>query len=132
MLKKPDYGEFIESAADLLETIRVKGRKMNVKIVIASGKQGDFYVAIAPSIMVSGYGDTEEEAQISFDENMEVFCEDMMSLNLDEREAEFRRLGFAKERYHNKNFSKYYVDENGVLQGIEPNSLRTRVLEKAI
>ena len=63
---------------------------------------------------------------------MEVFCEDMMSLNLDEREAEFRRLGFAKERYHNKNFSKYYVDENGVLQGIEPNSLRTRVLEKAI
>ncbi len=132
MIEKTIYEEFSEAPQNLIETVRIKGNQINVRVVIASGKEGDFFVAIAPSIMVSGYGDSEEEAQKSFDENMEVFCEDIMSLNPKERDIEFRRLGFAKERFHNKNFSKSYVDENGVLQGIEPQSLKKRVLEKVI
>ena len=132
MAIKTDYGQPSETPPEMVETIRIKGNRLNIKFVSVSGKEGDYFVMVAPSIMVSGYGMTEEDAQSSFDENIEVFCEDIMAMTQEEREIEFRRLGFAKVPYHNKDYSKAYVDENGVLQGIEPESLKTRLVEKAI
>src|SRR6478672_8196653 len=99
MIKKTIFGEPSDTPPDVVETIRIKGNKVNLKVVTVSGKEGDFFVAIAPSIMVSGYGDTEDEAEKSLDENIEVFCEDIIALDQDEREQEFRRLGFAKVPY---------------------------------
>ena len=55
----------------------------------------------------------------SLDENMETFCEDFMKLNNEQRKSELTKLGFSQVPYHTKNFSKLYVDENGLLQGLE-------------
>ena len=132
MIKKTFLSEPSKMPLDVKETIRIKKGHIQIKIVEVSGKEGDFFVVIAPSIRVSGYGQTEEEANEAFAENMETFCEDLNGLSNDERDAELRKMGFSKEMFHNKNFSKAYVDENGVLQGIEPQSLKRRVLETTI
>jgi predicted RNase H-like HicB family nuclease len=39
-------------------------------------QQGDYYVAYCPSLNLSSYGDTIEEAKIGFDEVMEAYLED--------------------------------------------------------
>ncbi|WP_051220720.1 hypothetical protein [Flavobacterium filum] len=101
------------------DTVRIKGGILTVQATVISGKEGEHFVSIIPSLMISGYGSTEEEAMESLDENMETFCEDFMKLNQDQRKSELIKLGFTQVRYHSKNFSKLYVDENGLLQGLE-------------
>jgi len=117
---------------EIKESIRIKGSTMKVRVLTSSGKDGDFFVVVSPALLVSGYGSTEEEASSSFKENLETFCHDLMSLEQEQRDLELRKLGFTKEKYHNKNFSKAYVDENGVLQGLERSTLRTSMLEAVV
>lgn len=111
------------------EHIRIKGAFATFKFVIARGKEGDYYVVVAPSVLVSGYATTEEDARQAFDENVETFFNDLMQLNSEQRKLELRKLGFQQEKFHTKNFSKVYVDKDGVLQGIEPETLEISTLE---
>lgn len=111
-----------------IETIRITKAGIHVKVVRATGKEGDFYVCIAPSIQVSGYGRTKQEAQESFEANMHLFCDDLMRLHTKDREHQLRILGFKKELFKHKNFSKTYVDKNGELH-FEAGTLETNVLE---
>ena len=101
------------------DTLRIKGHILTVEGTVISGKDGDYFVSIVPSLMISGYGSTEQEATDSLDENMETFCEDFMKLNHEQRKSELIKLGFAPVPFHSKNFSKLYIDENGLLQGLE-------------
>lgn len=119
----------ISDLKDLIQLIRISRKGITVKIVIVSGKEGDHFVTLAPSINVSGYGRTREEADSSFDENMEVFLDDIMALSKEEREREILKLGFEKEHLKNKNFSKAYLDENGVLKNFEAGTLKKSVIE---
>lgn len=115
---------------DIKETVRIKGNTLSIKILSATGKEGEHFVTVSPALLVSGYGATEEEAKKSFEENLRLFCEDFLKLNPTQREAELFKLGFAKVKFHNKDYSKSYVDENGVLQGFEPGTLRAAMLEE--
>ena len=117
---------------DIKESIRIKGNNIKIKVLISSGKDGDHFVAVSPALLVSGYGDTEEEAKQSFQENIETFCHDLIKLSPEQKITELRKLGFSQEKYFNKNFSKVYVDENGVLQGLEPSTLKTSMLEATV
>lgn len=101
------------------DTLRIKGGVLTVEATVISGKDGEHFVSIVPSLMISGYGSTEQEAMDSLDENMETFCEDFMKLSNEQRKSELIKLGFSQVRYHTKNYSKMYVDENGLLQGLE-------------
>lgn len=115
---------------DIKETVRIKGNTLSIKILSATGKEGEHFVTVSPALLVSGYGATEEEAKKSFEENLRLFCEDFLKLNPTQREAELFKLGFAKVKFHNKDYSKSYVDENGVLQSFEPGTLRAAMLEE--
>jgi hypothetical protein len=115
---------------DIKETVRIKGNTLSIKILSATGKEGEHYVTVSPALLVSGYGSTEEEAKQSFEENLKLFCGDFMKLNQVQRESELFKLGFAKVKFQNKDYSKAYVDENGVLQGFEPGTLRAAMLEE--
>ncbi len=117
---------------DIIETVRIKGDTISIKAIVATGKEGNQFIAVSPAILVSGYGNSKEEAQQSFQENLELFCQDLLELTNEKREEELVKLGFAKVKYHNKNFSKSYVDENGVLQGFEPGTLKTSMLEATV
>ncbi len=101
------------------DTLRIKGGVLTVEATVISGKDGEHFVSIIPSLMISGYGSTEQEAMDSLDENMETFCEDFMKMSNEQRKTELIKLGFSQVPYHTKNFSKLYVDENGLLQGLE-------------
>lgn len=117
---------------EIKESIRIKGEELTIKVLTSSGKDGDFFVLISPSLSVSGYGKSEEEAKDSFKLNLELFCHDLMTLKKDERDLELKKLGFQREKYHTKNFSKAYIDENGVLQGLEKSTVRTTMLEAVV
>jgi len=117
---------------EIREFIRLKGDKLNIKVLTASGKDGDSFVIISPTLLVSGYGSNEIEAKESFQHNMELFCKDYLDLTSEQKENYMRKLGFSKEKYRNKNFSKLYVDENGVLQGLEQSTLKTSMLEATV
>lgn len=111
------------------DTLRFDKGKLKVRVVIFTGKEGDYFVTISPSLNVSGYGKTKQESQDSFHENVMVFCEDLTSLPKTQIEEELRNLGFKQERFHHKNFSKIYVDENGTLQNFEAGTLERHVHE---
>lgn len=101
------------------DTLRIKGGVLTVEATVISGKEGDHFASIVPSLMISGYGSTEQEATDSLDENMETFCEDFMKLSDEQRNSELIKLGFSQVLCSTKNFSKLYVDENGLLKGLE-------------
>jgi predicted RNase H-like HicB family nuclease len=117
---------------DIKESVRIKENNVTIKVMTFTGKDGDYFVSVSPALLVSGYGATEEEATESFKENIETFCEDLLKLSPEKRNTELSKLGFNQERYHQKNYSKAYVDENGVLQGLEPTTLKTSMLEATV
>lgn len=107
------------------EYIKLKSKKMKMRLITVSGKEADFFIVIAPSIMVSGYGETADKAKDSFEYNLNVFCEDMMRISNAKRNEELNKMGFYKHKIFAKDYSKAYVDVNGALQGIENASLNT-------
>lgn len=112
-----------------VEFVRVNKRRISLGAVQISGKNDGYYVVVMPSLGVSGYGTTEDEAQKSFEHNLNLFCEDLLSLSRHEIEMELTKLGFKKEILKNKNFSKVYVDGKGILQNFEEGTANTTVLE---
>lgn len=106
------------------DTIRIKGGDLTLEATVVSGKEGEHFISIIPSLMISGYGSTEQEAIDSLDENVETFCEDFMKLNAEQKKTELVKLGFSQVPYHSKNFSKLFIDENGLLQGLENVTIR--------
>jgi hypothetical protein len=122
----------IESNHDLrnvVEFIRIHNKKINIAGVMLSGKEDGYYVFVMPSFGISGYGNTEKEANESFEHNLNVFCQDLVSLSRHDMERELNKMGFKKEILKNKNFSKVYVDGNGILQNFEEGTAKTSVLE---
>ena len=117
---------------EIRESLRIKAGKINIKVLTASGKDGDSFVIISPTLLVSGYGSNEEEAKESFQHNIKLFCKDFLELSTEQRDSYLRKLGFSKEKFRTKNFSKLYVDENGVLQGLEQSTLKTSMLEATV
>lgn len=116
---------------DIKESIKIKNGRFLIKCIVLSGKDGGHFVTISPALMVSGYGATEKEAEESFQSNMRLFCDDLLTASESERNTYLKSLGFKQEKYHRKNFSKIYVDTNGVLQGLEEGTVKTSLLETA-
>lgn len=115
---------------DLKEKIRIKDNLISsVGVVVASGKDGEYYVAISPSFLVSGYGKTEDTALEDFQYNMNVFVDDLNRVSYKEKIDYLLSLGFTNDKLHKKNYSKVHVDENGVLKGLENASVKTLQLE---
>lgn len=111
------------------EYVRIKNGALMIKAVIVSGKDGDFFVVVSPTLVVSGYGETEEDAKNSFESNMLLLCEDLMAITQEQRDIYLKELGFEKVKYHNKDYSKVYVDENGVLKGMDLGNLKISTVE---
>lgn len=110
------------------ENINISQGSIRIRVNTITGKDGDFWVCISPSINVSGYGDTADEAQESFKENVELFHEDLFKLKLDDRMLELKKLGWFQKKFFKKQFSKAFVDENGILKNltnVQLNSLES-------
>ena len=115
-----------------VENIKLSPTELVGKLNTLTGEQGEYWVSIVPSLNVSGYGKTEDEANESLKENLHLFCEDLFALPKYQRTAELRKLGWAPNKIFKKKYSKAYVDENGVLQNFNnPDLVKRRILEAA-
>ena len=97
-----------------------------------TGQSGEYWVSIIPSLNVSGYGNTEQEAIDDLKENTDQFWQDLFSLTVDLRHAELRKLGWTVDKIFKKKFSKTYVDDSGVLQNFDyPELVKRNVFQAA-
>ncbi|MEO9572100.1 MAG: hypothetical protein ABJH82_14530 [Polaribacter sp.] len=101
------------------EEIHISNVKFSVKINTIGGKDGDFWIEVSPSLNVSGYGNTPEEAEKSFEHNLNLFAEDLNKLKLSERIKYLKELGWDSQKLFKRRLSKAFVDENGILQNLE-------------
>ncbi|WP_288459442.1 hypothetical protein [uncultured Chryseobacterium sp.] len=113
------------------EFLRIKDDRIRIKVLVSSGRDGEYHVFISPTLLVSGYGSTEEEAKESFKHNMDLFIRDIMALEKQKRNTYLFSLGFQQEKYRRKNFTNIYADKNNVLETLEPSTRTSAVLEAA-
>lgn len=114
-----------------IEEIKMSKDSFLVKINIITGQEGEFWVSISPSLNVSGYGKTKQEAQESFHHHMQSFWEELKPLKMQTRHMMLKNLGWKNKLYAKKQYSKAFIDENGVLQGLksaEINSLESQAV----
>lgn len=118
--------------SDFKETIRIKNNSIRIGAFVVSGKDGDFFIVASPSILVSGYGDTLEEAEESYKLNIELFARAILDAPVELRNKELKKLGFEQIKFQTKNYSKLYVDENGILQGLDLEDKKIQKMEMAM
>lgn len=111
------------------DTVRIKNNKVTCNLNVYNGKQGDYFIYFCPSLNISGYGKTRKEAEDFLKVEIGVFCEDLHSMHYKEKEVFLSSLGFKKETFASKNFSKSFVDENGKLQDFEEGTLEHKIVE---
>ena len=115
----------------LKENVRVKSGFIKIKAVTISGKDGDYFVVVSPTLLVSGYAKTEAAARLAFEENILTFCEDVLNMTDKQLDGYIKSLGFEIEKHENMHYSKVYVDENGLLKGMELGRISISTLETA-
>jgi hypothetical protein len=88
------------------------------------------YVVYSPTLDISGYGNTEDRAQEMMKFSIKDFAIYLNNLSIRDREKELFSLGWEKDKFKNKDFSKVYVDSNGDLKDFnaEEGSVKTREL----
>lgn len=124
--------EILEPKKGQTEFIRINGTLITLGLSIFNGKTGDCFGVYAPSIEVSGYGDTREEAMESFKLSLDLFCEDVLQLKRGHQEIELARLGWLQEKFKKKNFSKAYIDSDGALQNFDAGTVESEFMEMAV
>ena len=102
------------------ELIRMYGSAaLEAELKVIVGKDHEQWVCIAPSINVSGYGNSVEEAKESFTHNIETFMEDLFKLKTDMRNKYFKSLGWKQDIFFKRRYSNAFVDTDGILQNLE-------------
>lgn len=79
------------------QIIQKSAKSVEVQVDVVLVKEGEFFVALCPSLNVSSYGHTEQEAKIVFDEALQIFINET-----DKRgnlEKEVLRNGWILQQY---------------------------------
>ena len=93
-------------------------------------KDTGHYVAYAPSLEISGYGENPTEAIEMFSYSVNDLFERLLKMKKDDVAAELKRYGWKKHRYRNKDFSALRVDINGRLKDM--NAVENSVEQLAL
>lgn len=95
---------------------RKKIAKANLKAV--SFKDGGQFIVYIPSLNLSAYGDTQEEAKtMLFDIVLDDFFETLMEAPLDSAKKELFKYGWEQSAILKKQFSSsIFIDRQGILK----------------
>ncbi len=88
----------------------------HIMLVRFIDKDTGHYVAYAPTLELSGYGENPTEAIEMFSHSVNDFFERLMKMKKDDIAAELKKYGWKKHRYRSKDFSALQVDINGKLK----------------
>jgi len=116
--------EVLESSVNL-ESIRISKDQIKANLNVVSGKDLEQWVFISPSLNVSGYGKTEDDAKQSFIHNMETFMIDFVDLDQDSKNRYLKELGWEQKKYFSRRYSKAFMDKDGILQNLEMPQTRS-------
>ena len=81
---------------------------------------GEYSVAIAPALNLSGYGKTDEGATEMLKEVIIDYFESLMNLQPYQALKELEKYGWEKQWFSKKKFeNRAFIDEYGVLKNLE-------------
>ncbi len=105
----------MSSSKELIK-INFKKRHFEGRICVFDFIDNGHHIAYMPSLNLSGYGDSEHEArQLLMDFVVKDFLEGLFTLSEHKINEELKKLGWERSLFF-KEFSKSYVDKDGVLR----------------
>lgn len=114
------------------EYLKLTPKGVKGKFLAFTGKSGEHWVSIIPSVNVSGYGESEEDAIKDLQYNLRVLYEDLHELTVAQKDSELKKLGWSQNKFFKRQYSSVYIDENGVLKNFDsPNQVKKSILEPA-
>lgn len=110
--------------------INFKRKKATGEFTMLIGKDGDYFVSKIPSLNLSSFGDTEEEAKMFMKHALDDYFETMFEGTEENLFKDLTSVGFVRDkifnkRLHHKELSSSFIDGNGLLQGFDdPTSVK--------
>ncbi len=115
-----------------IESLTIKKGHITAEIRVFSGLAGEFYISYSPSLNVTGYGESPKEALDDFKYNMDVFAIDLVNMKKHEITKELKSLGWEPRYMFDRQFSKSFIDQDGVLKNFDkPTEVLQQVLQLA-
>lgn len=113
------------------EQLSISKHNVYVKVNRIIGEKDGTWVVYSPSLEVSGYGATKEEAMETFELDMNCLMDSIFEMSIKERQKYLSELGWTKSKYFNKKYSKAYVDEDGMLKDLDLENVSLEAMELA-
>lgn len=110
--------------------ISVKNRQFKAKLRCMSFKEGESFIMYIPSLELSAYGDTEEEAHEMMREVLRVLSQDFFALTQAEVDKILKDLGWNKNKIFNKkrvHLSQTTFDDIKQLFNLPSNTIAKQV-----
>ena len=105
--------ECIKLQTEGQKVVRVEA---SISIIAFRDKDTNMYVSYAPSLEVSGYGDTIKESQEMIKSSLDEMLEILQRNTVKDVKDQLIRLGWRQNRWKNKIYSRAYVDPEGELK----------------
>lgn len=104
---------------DFLRVYHNKGKiEVGLTIFKYTDKDTRQIVLYAPSLELTGYGETEDKAQEMLEFSLDELFEYLIKLSPKYLKSELSKLGFKQHFLRSKEYSKAYIDGNGELQNL--------------
>lgn len=105
------------SAPRQLLKINIPGRHIAGTLNVDTFKDGDFYISYVDAFNLTGYGDTQEEANELLNEVLKDFCEGLFTLTEAQVVKALSGFGWKRSAIFKKEFAKdVHVDKEGILR----------------
>jgi len=105
---------------NFIDSLRIDPNKRNIKAYIGILKFVDKdtlqWVYYMPALDITGYGKTEEKASEMLKFSIGELFNHLLSLSSKRLQVELSNLGWKRNYFRNKEYSKSYVDIDGELQ----------------
>jgi hypothetical protein len=105
-----------------IDSIKVNLSKRRVQITVSAfrfvDKDTKQKIAYVPALELSGYGETFQKAEEMLKLSFEEYCKYLLSLNHEQVAKELKSLGWMKDKFLSKQFSRLVVDRHGVLKDV--------------
>lgn len=102
------------------ETLKINTRKGILKMQVNGlsfiDKDTNQHIIFIPSLELSAYGETKAKAKEMIIESFKLFSDHIIEMSDSARIEYIASLGWKRNSIFPKQFSKAYIDENGVLQ----------------
>jgi len=125
----------MNKSSELLKIKKNKGvttLKCRVSAFSFLDKETKMQMIYIPSLEISGYGDTIEEADTMARNCLKDYCDNLVKLSLKGISAEMIRLGWSREKFHTKIFRPNFNPEDALKEdGIRDYKVNEITLEAA-